>query len=327
MNAKIIRLLAVVIGILALLLSPIVTGAQEESTTGSGLRVAPLRSELVVAPGKNDEVKVKAKNVADGPVVVRSLVVDFKPNEDGTPTPLSQSEDRLPTSIRDFLEPEDGVLLEAGEEHDYVLPLEVPLGTNPGVYYGLVLFQAIPADQATGGPSQVSLTASIAHVVIVEVPGDVIEKLQILSVKAARQSAAKNGVAAQTVTGSLFSNSPNQILLALRNEGSSLVKPFGNITIQDWRGNQISSTEINNFDPKANVLPENERVFSIPITEVKGVGRFTVLASVGYGNGNEVISLKTTFWVLPLWLIGAVAAISALLVFMAVKLIKSRRRR
>lgn len=298
-----------------------------QSSTASGIRLAPLRSELIIKPGSKDVVSVKIKNVTSGKVIIKSVVVDFNPKEDGSPSALPQSEKQLPTSIRSFLAPEDGVELDADAEYEYELPLLVPKDTSPGAYYGLVLFQAIPADQAEAGAGKVALTASIGHVVLLEVPGNVIEQLQVISVIAARETRPDAAKAPVVRYGALFSNAPNQIQIDIKNSGNSFLKPFGNITITDWRGNQVSTVEINDNDPKGNVLPGNNRVFVAPITEVKGIGRFNVTASIGYGNGNEVVTVKSSFWVLPLWFVAVTAAVVAVIIFGAVRLVNRFRRR
>lgn len=314
-----------IIGLAVLLFSPLKTGAQS-SNTASGLRIAPLRSELVISPGKSDTVTLKLKNVTSGRVIIRSAVVDFESKEDGSPSALPQDSKQLPTSIKSFLTPEDGVELDADAEYEYELPVDVPKATSPGAYYGLVLFQAIPADQVDSGPGRVALTASIGHVVLLEVPGDIIEQLQVISLKAARESQPDSAKAPIVRPGSLFSSAPNQIQIDVKNTGSGFVKPFGNVTITDWRDNQVATVEINTNDPKGNVLPGSNRVFTAPITEVKGIGRFTMIASIAYGNGNEVITVKSTFWVLPLWFVALVAVAVALLIFGVLKLIKKIRR-
>ncbi|MEK7471941.1 MAG: hypothetical protein AAB624_01710 [Patescibacteria group bacterium] len=298
----------------------------QSSDTASGLRLAPLRSELIIEPGKSDTVSVKLKNVSGGAVIINSVVVDFKSNEDGSPSALPQSDEQLPTSIRSYLTPTDGVELAADAEYDYKLPLEVPQDTSPGAYYGLVLFQAVPVDQEEGGVGKVALTASIGHVVLLEVPGDVIEQLQVLSVKAARQTQPDAAKAPIVRPGSLFSSAPNQVQIDVKNTGNSFLKPFGNVSISDWRGNLVSTAEINTGDPKGNVLPDANRVFVVPVTEVKGIGRFTILTNIGYGNGNEVVTVKSTFWVLPLWFVALVATLVALLIFGILRLVKKIRR-
>lgn len=316
-----IALLGIVVSILF-----ISNTSSAQSNAASGLRLAPLRSELIIEPGKSDVVSIKIKNVTSGKVVISSVVVDFKPKEDGSPSALPETDKQLPTSIRSFLTTEDGVELEADEEHDYKLPLDVPKDTSPGAYYGLVVFQAIPADQTDGGPGKVALTASIGHVVLLEVPGDVVEQLQVLSVKAARETRPDAAKAPVVRYGALFSNAPNQIRVDIKNDGNSFLKPFGNVTITDWRGNQVSSIEINDNDPKGNVLPGNNRVFIAPLNEVKGIGKFNITANIGYGNGNEVVTVKSSFWVLPLWFVALLAVVVAAIIFGSVRLVNRFRR-
>lgn len=299
----------------------------QASTTASGLRVAPLRTELVVSPGKTDTVYVKVRNVTGAKIAVRSIVIDFRPKDDGSPEALEPNAAQLPTSIKSFLQPRDGVELNPEQEHEYELPLTVPADASPGAYYGLLLFQAVPVGQGGDGPGQVSLTASVGHIVLVEVPGNIVQQMQVMQVRAARETLPEDKKAPEIKTGTLFANAPNQIRVTVRNTGNGFLKPFGNVTIQDWRKNEIASTEINAIDPRGNVFPGSDRVFTAAIDEVKGVGRYTMLASVGYGNGNEVITVTSTFWVLPLWFVGLVAVALMVLVFIIVRLVNRFKRR
>lgn len=313
-----------VFGVVSLLSVPV---AAQESTTASGLRVAPLRTELIISPGKSDVVSVKVKNVTGGTVSIRSIVVDFRPKEDGSPDALAQSEERLPTSIQSFVTPEDNVVLERDQEHDYELPVIIPSDTAPGAYYGLILFQAIPSDQTSDTPGQVSLTASVGHIVLIEVPGNIVQQMQVSSVRAARLTEAKDGTAPSVKTGSLFANGPNQVRVSVKNTGNGFLKPFGNVTIQDWRGKEVASTEINATDPKGNVFPGAERTFTASIDEVKGIGRFTILASIGYGNGNEVVTVKSSFWVLPIWFVIVVAVLLIAVVYIILRVVNRFRKK
>ncbi len=56
-----------------------------------------------------------------------------------------------------------------------------------GAYYGLIRFNAVPkdvADLGSSGTTQVALNASVAPLVLIQVPGNIKESIEIVTVKA-----------------------------------------------------------------------------------------------------------------------------------------------
>jgi hypothetical protein len=126
--------------------------------------------------------------------------------------------------------------------------------------------------------------------------------MQLVSVVAGRKD--KDG---KLTTGSVFSNVPTQVQISLRNTGNSILKPFGNITVEKG-GKQVANIQLNNADVKANLLPNSNRVFTEELKDLKGYGRFTITVNAAYGNGGDILTQKLTVWVVPVWLAGAIGA-------------------
>ena len=133
----------------------------------------------------------------------------------------------------------------------------------------------------------------MASLVLIEVPGDITEQIQVNSVKALKDKKP----------GSFFTSVPNKISIAVKNNGNSFSKPFGTVSVTDMSGKQVHSYELNNSTPRGNILPKSSRTFTDELKGVKKPGRYTVTANVSHGSGGEVITQKTSFWYMPVWVI------------------------
>lgn len=296
--------------------------AQQSSDSASGLQISPTRTEVTVKPGASDEVTITLKNVTSGNIMAKPEINDFEADNDtGTPRLLT-GDSKSPYTIKDFLPTIANVPLKAGESKTIKVPVKIPEGQSPGAYFGAVRFIAEPvsSDQSSEG-RQITLTASLAHIVLVSVPGDVQEQLQIESFSAEKDKK----------TGSLFSSAPNGIALGLKNTGNSFIKPFGTVSIKNFQGKEVYEYEINNTDPRGNVLPGSTRVFHDKAENISSsLGRYTAVASVSYGSGGEVLVSETVFWVIPTWariLVLIIILAIILAIFLAVKKLRSHNKK
>ncbi len=266
---------------------------------GSGLSISPTRSELSIERGKTDLIKVSIRNVTRGAIIAKPFISDFESdNETGEPKLLTDQKNHNSASIFNFVKGLSDVPLAPGENKDLTYSITIPSEAPAGAYYGAVTFRAVPATQAAeseGG--QVALTANVASLVLVEVPGDITEKIQITGVKA-----LQNGK-----SGSIFSKAPTKAAISIKNLGNSFAKPFGTVSITNMSGKQVHSYEINNSTPRSNILPKTSRTFTDDIKNIKKPGRYTITANVSFGSGGEVLTQKVSFWVIPVWLIAIIA--------------------
>lgn len=288
---------------------------------GGGLQVSPTKTELTVAPGESETFNVQITNVTSAPLTAKPEAFDFEPQDDGSPKLITQENaSKSSASIKGFLGGLQSQKLAAGEKTTFNLTVSIPKGQAAGSYYGVILFNAVPegqeqtANETTGG--KVALSASVGHIVLVQVPGDVTDKMQLVNVVARRK--VDNNI----TTGSIFSAVPNQLQITVRNTGNSILRPFGNVVVEKG-GKQVAGYQINASDPKATVLPNSNRIFTDELKDLKGFGRFTITANVAYGNGGDILTQKLNVWVVPVWLgvsIGVgVLALAAVVFFMVRK--------
>jgi len=264
--------------------------AQEKK--GSGFRVSPVREELVVEKGKGSQVKIYVENLSNSKTTAQVLINDFDPAEDESGQPAVKFNNQPTTygnSFRSIASTVEKITLEARQKTDITVKISVPKSASAGGYYGVVRF----ADASDPQKSNVALAASVGTLFLVTVPGNLKENMYLVEL-----SAAKDGS-----TGRFFINSGQMSVVArLKNTGNIHVKPFGRVEIK--KGNTVvEAYDLNNTQPRSNVLPNSIRKFEDKLKNQKWLGKYTISANLGYGTSGNLITGKTTFWVIPSWVI------------------------
>jgi hypothetical protein len=183
-------------------------------------------------------------------------------------------------------------------------PVTIPAGVTPGAYYGIIRYRAIPAGSQAPKEGEVSLSASVGTIVLIQVKGDLKERAQLSALK----------IYNNDKSGTIFFKKPNKSGVELANIGNSFLQPFGKVTVNDMSGKEVYSYEVNNSQPRANVLPGTKRIFIDPIKNINKPGRYTVNASIAIGNGSDVLVSQKTFWYLTGGFLAAIIAIIAILI-------------
>ena len=296
---------------------PRLTAAQSDtSTTGNGLRITPIRQEMVLAPGQVDSYKIEVTNVSPGDINVVTVINDFaSDNETGQPRLLTAEEGESPYSLTKFVVLPDDFLLRPGEKKEVEIKVEVPVNIAPGGYFGIVRF-------ASGGnqdeQGNIALNASVGSILLVTVPGQVEEGMELGFIQ------ARTG----GVSRSLFEYTPDTLAINLINTGNSILKPFGRVAIKDMFGNEVMAFEFNGGKFRGNVLPKSSRTFEQELDDFGTIGRYTVEANISYGKGGgNIINAVYTFWIVPWRLIIGILAGILLVVWFATRGVKIYNRR
>jgi hypothetical protein len=282
----------------------------QSARPGSGLSISPLHNQLTLDPGQSTTIKLNIKNITQNQVLAKAYINDFTADNDtGNPVIVTDPNKQLPTSVKKFVKVSD-VPLVVGEKKEVTIPINIPAGTTPGAYYGVLRYQAVPAGANAPGAGQVSLSASVGSLVLIQVKGNLVEKAQLSGLR------VYNG----NRNGTFFFQKPNQVGVQISNLGNSFVQPFGKVVVTNTSGKQIYSYEINDVNPRANVLPGSRRVFKDPIKNIDKPGRYKVTASISFGDGSNVLVSQKTFWYLTGSMVAialAVLAALAVLTFLA----------
>lgn len=293
--------------------------AQTNEESGSGLSISPTRTELSIEPGEADVIKLSLRNVTSNDIVAKAFINDFESDgETGEPKILPESNSQDAPSIRPFLIGVTDVSLKSGERKSFDIPVQIPEDAAPGAYFGIIRYAAVPVNNQDPEAGEVSLTASVGSIVLIEVPGEIRQQVQARDVLFYRK-----GVAA-----TIFTVKPEEIGVRVGNQGNGFVKPFGSVVVIDPLGKEVHQYELNSTDPRSNVLPNSTRVFRDPINGVSKPGRYKVTANASFGNGGEVLTVQRAFWYLPWWFIVSVLALIAIIswiIFRVKKRLNGRR--
>ena len=278
-----------------------IVGAEE---SGNGFKISPTRHELEVKRGKSTRITITVENITDLPIESGFLVNDFLADEDGGNFPRivfnPESDIAEDYSIKSFVDLPDPITLAPRQSKDFSVNVFVPKNASPGSYFGV--FRVVPAaelDSASG--TRVGINASVSSVIIITVPGDVVELLSLRDVQVGEDiEKTENGqVVYEESLGKIFESSPDFVKILLNNEGNVITKPFGKVHINNWSGDVIYSYELNDTQPRGNVLPASYRAFKNPISNVGNFGKFTIEASISYNitkkSKNNTININNTF--------------------------------
>jgi hypothetical protein len=298
------RLLTFALGVTFTFVSFGSGAAAQNNQPGSGLSISPLHNQLTLDPGASSTLKINVKNITQNAVLAKAYVNDFTAdNQSGNPVIVTDSNKQLPTSIKHFVSPSD-VPLAIGEKKEITIPIKIPSDATPGAYYGIIRYRAIPSGANAPGNGAVSLSASVGTIVLIQVKGQLREQAQLSSLK------VYNG----DNSGTLFFQKPNKVGVEVSNLGNSFIQPFGKVVVTNNSGKQVYSYELNNVQPRANVLPGSKRVFKDSIKNISKPGRYKVTASITFGDGSNVLVSQKTFWYITGWMLAVIIAVLAVLV-------------
>lgn len=293
--------------------------ATAQSAGGNGIRISPVRTDIVINPGETSSITLNVQNTTSGDATFKAIVNDFiagKDDEQGQPSLILNDDEYAPShSLKRYIAAIPETAIKAGESKNIKVSITMPADIAGGGYYGAVRF--VPT--GSGSDTNISLTASVGSLVLVKVPGDIVEKLALESFDVRTSEEAPSG------SSFFVSNNNLHAVARFSNTGNVHLQPFGKITLKR-NGKVLQTTEINNTEPKGNVLPESIRRFSVKLDKVGNWGRYTVEGNFGYGGSGQLISGKTSFIVVPLALIIAGVVLIALILFAIFGLPKAIKR-
>ena len=320
LNFKFIVAFAIVSSVFATLLITSSSFAQStKSNAANTIKVTPVRTDVEILPGASKTVDVTVTNLTNTSVSVAPFSNDFIAGDDrGTPALILDSDKFAPShSLKRFMGPLATATIPAKQSKTFKVVITVPQTAQAGGYFGAVRFA--PSDPDGGG--QVNLSASVASLILLTVPGDIVEKLRLDSFE----------IQQNDTNGSSF-RTPNdlQASFSFENQGNLQIGPFGNISVK--KGDKtVFKSDFNNKDPRDVILPDSTRRWEIPFKDIEAFGHYDVTATFTYGTKNQTIEVTKSFWVIPQWVIfAAISAVvflllvAALVVFLV---IRSRKRR
>ena len=272
------------------------------SNAANTLKVSPVRSDIQIEKGASQTVKVVVTNLTNAPVAVQPIENDFvAKDENGTPALILNDNQFASThSLKRFMAPLTNVTIPAKKAVVVEVVITVPKDAQAGGYFGAVRFAPATPD----GGKQVNLSASVASLILLTVPGDIVEKLNLTDFTV--QQNGKNGT---------YFQNPNNLQTSFRfeNKGSVQEAPFGNISVK--RGNKVVySYDFNQTAPRDVVLPDSARRWNVPLKDIGAFGHYTIEATLTYGAKNQTVNVSQSFWVIPfVVIIGGIVGLLVLI--------------
>ena len=325
MKRQVLTSVRVVLGLFivtALALGIFTSSASAQSSktsTANTLKVSPVRSDVVIKAGESGEVPITITNLTGADVLVAPIENDFvQGDENGTPSIILDADEYAPThSLKRFMTPLKNVTVPKNGSAVVKVKIVVPKDAQAGGYFGALRFA--PTTPDSGG--QVNLSASVASLILLTVPGPVTEQLNLTNFDI-QQGSGKAATDFRT---------PDDLKVAFRfeNKGNIQEGPFGKISVTKGK-EVIYDYDFNQNTPREVILPDGARKWEVALKNIGDFGHYTVHATFTYGSTNKTIEVERSFWIIPTAYIIAAIAIVVLLVAGIVFLIiwlKGRRKR
>jgi hypothetical protein len=271
------------------------------TSNNNTLKVSPVRTDISIKPGETGTVTTFITNLTGAAVTLQPIENDFVAgDEKGTPSIILDENSYAPThSLKRFMVPIKNFTVAAGATQKIDVTVAVPVTAQAGGYFGAIRFAPASID----GSKSVNLSASVASLILLTVPGHVAEQLVMTTF-----DVQQNGS-----SGSNF-RTPDGISLLMRmqNKGNIQETPFGQIYVK--KGSKVLySSNFNQTDPKDAILPDSARRWEVPLKKLGKFGKYTVGATIGYGAEGQTIEIKKTVWIVPkAYIIAGLVVIAAL---------------
>lgn len=291
-------------------LSQAVASAATASSTAPNqstntFRISPTRTDVTIPAGTSKEISTFVTNITDRPITVKPIANDFVAGDEfGNPSLILDENEFAPThSLKRYMKPLSAVTIQPDERKEIKVTVAIPQNAAAGGYYGALRYA--PVDPS--GEQSLSLSTSAASLILVTVPGDLQESLELTNFDVQQEG--------ETVT-KLSSADDVKLLLRFQNRGNVQVYPFGKVYVK--KGDKVVyDASFNQENPKDSVLPDSARRWEVPLQGFGSFGKYEVGGTFTYGTTNKTIEIVKTIWIIPtsliLLVIGGIIALVAII--------------
>lgn len=273
----------------------------------NGYRLSPVRTDLTITPGATQTVTVFIQNASSAVEHIQVVVDDFQAptNETGYPALLLNGATAAQHSLKQFTTiPNSTFTLQPNEQKSVAVLVRVPANATSGGYYGAIRF----APLGSTGSKNVNLSASIASLVLITIPGNLVENLSIAGFGVSQGSGNQ--------THSFFlSNKKLQAVVRFQNSGNVQEQPFGNIILKHG-SKTLTTSAVNKTSLPGNVLPGSIRLFNVKLDKVGWFGKYKIEGDFGYGSKGQLLTAQANFYVIPILVIVLVIIALLALLFL-----------
>jgi hypothetical protein len=288
--------------------------AQQSASAGQALEIAPPVLQLTANPGEVIQTKIVLRDISSSSLLVTNEINDFTAQgEDGTPKVITDTTEKSPYSIIDWIKPISNLTLKSKQLQNLPVTITVPKNAAPGGYYGVIRFTATaPAIDKSG----VALSASLGAMVFIRVKGDAKESMNIEEFYASKDDDR----------GSFFDSIPIDLIVRIKNGGNVHEQPVGRILITDMFGKPTVNVNVN-LEGR-NVLPGTIRRFEQPVDKSAlgnrvMFGLYTANLTMKYGSSNQTVTKTIHFWIIP-WKLILSAIVVLIVLFLLGRMMLKR---
>jgi uncharacterized membrane protein len=259
---------------------------------------------LVAAPGQILETTIEVRNPSDLPITVETYARDFIIGTDGsTPIPVDTEEANPRWQLSQWLTltPTSSVIKPRGST-SILVNIAIPQDALAGGRYAMILHQPVTGNQDTQNTGA-QITAQVGTLLYVVVEGDIVQDARI----------------SNFTTSKTQEKGPVDFNFSVINNSSVHIRPDLQLKITNLFGQKITEFPLE----QKNIFPENTRQYDAQWEKDWGFGYYTATITGNYGaelNGTVgQLNATTSFWLIPLKLIGAIVLIIILLIIIIAK--------
>lgn len=203
--------------------------------------ISPVKLELAANPGEIIQGSIKVINETQSSEVLYTATLNFEPKGDESGEP-----NFVPTKdgLAAWVKTDYSITLGPKEQKNLPFTIQIPMGTEPGGYFGAIFTSTTPPKE--NGSGGVMLTERVGSLVLLRVNGALADSGDIL------EFGTKDKKFWHTTL-------PITFYYRFQNSGLDRVRPLGDILIKNWVGR---TSKIVPANPEGgNVLPKSIRRF------------------------------------------------------------------
>lgn len=272
------------------------------NNSANTLKISPVRSDVSINAGSSATVPVYVSNLTSTPISLKPIENDFVAgDEKGTPSIILDENSYAPThSLKRFMLPLSNLTVPAKQTKEVDVEITVPKSAQAGGYFGAIRF----APLSTDGSQSVNLSASVASLILMTVPGDTVETLTLTNFDFQQDG---------TTASNFRTPKDLQILVRFQNKGNVQLSPFGQIYVKKGK-TVVFTSNFNDNQPRDEILPDSYRRWTVPLHGFGKFGKYTVGATFGYGSKGQSLEIEKTVWIIPTaYIFGAIGGFIGLI--------------
>lgn len=269
--------------------------------TSAGVGIKPAVIEDRLEPGETKSFTIEVTNLSGIDQIFYLTRRDIIGVQDGgVPIFAPRDQEKTGFELSEWINLNaEELFIPAGQATTVDFTLIAPPDAIPGSHFGGIVVSVEPPDLGATGAA---IGYEVANIVTVRISGEVNESARV------RQFATEKYLHGSAVV---------DFDVKIENEGNTLVRPVGLVTVNNMLGSEVARLDFN--DTGAGVFPGTTRDFSLNWqSDSPGFGRYEAVFTATYGDTGAMrtIDSTATFWIIPLGIL--LPALGVLLVLFAI---------